>query len=144
VSEHAPDTRRPDESGLSLVEVVVAMVMLGIVALAFLPLVARTASAAATGTTVVTATRLVSEQMDAARASAGTATCPPDKNDTVVKTVTDPRQVQLQIRTDVVVIKGSCAAGATGLVRFDASVTRATDPGVDIASASTLISVGGP
>jgi type II secretory pathway pseudopilin PulG len=134
---------RPDESGLGLVEVIVAMVLLAMFAMSFLPLLARSAGAAATGTTVVTAGRLVSDQMEQVRAT-GSVSCPADNDDAVIDTLTDPRGVVLQVRTDVVLIEGSCAGGQKALLRFEASVTRSTAPTVDVAAATTLIAVSAP
>ncbi|WNB87379.1 prepilin-type N-terminal cleavage/methylation domain-containing protein [Cellulomonas sp. ATA003] len=124
------------EAGFSLVEVIVAMVLLGVIAMAFLPLVARSVAAARTGATVATASRMVADEMEAVRA---TATCPTDENNaSPVRTVTDPRGVVLQARTDVV---GECSSG---LVRFTVQVARATAPTEPLATATTLVSVGGP
>ena len=134
---------RSDDSGFSLIEMVVSMVLLAVIAMAFLPLVTRTATAAARGATLVTATQLVSEQMEAVRQSAAPV-CPPDRNGAVETTATDGRGVVLQVRTDRVDVRGSCAAGSSGLVRFTAWVTRSTEPTVAVTTASTLVSVGGP
>ena len=54
--------RHPDESGFSLVEIVVSMFLLGVVAMAFLPLVARAATAAAATSEVVARVKALSRR----------------------------------------------------------------------------------
>ena len=137
---------RRDDDGLSLIEVVVAMVLLSLVALAFLPVIANAATAAARGATVATANRLVSDQLEMAR-TAGATACLDDLGGAEVPVgspVTDVRGVVLQVRTDVVLVEGSCTPGASALLRLTASVTRDDAPTVAVATASTLISIGGP
>jgi prepilin-type N-terminal cleavage/methylation domain-containing protein len=135
MTRHRPD---PDtERGLSLVEVVVSMVLLALVAMAFLPLAAKAAQAAAAGSTLATATRLVSKQMEVVRAGAAT-TCPVDADNAPLGApVTDPRGVVLETRTDVV---GTCP----GVVRYVVTVTRTTPPTGTVATATTLVSVSAP
>lgn len=108
-TEHAPLVG-DREGGFSLVEVVVAMVLLSIVSLAFLPLVARATQAAASGSQLASASRLVSQQMELVRAAPPT-TCPaagPEPLGTSTGEILDgPRGVRLQTWTKFV---GPCSA----------------------------------
>jgi prepilin-type N-terminal cleavage/methylation domain-containing protein len=130
------------ESGFSLVEVLVAMVLLSVIALAFLPLIARAMQTAATGSQLATATRLVSEQMELVRVAPVT-TCPASGPEPLGSSLGDlvagPHGVQFQTWTKYV---GSCTV--PGSVRYVVSVTVAGKPADVVASASTLVYVGAP
>ena len=134
MSAPAPAVARRDDTGLGLVEVVVAMVLLGILALAFLPLVAQTTRAAATGATVATATRLVSKQMELAR-SPGT-TCASLGAGVSDVDLRDGRGAVYRVTTTV--------SGCPGLARYEVSVAAAGAPTRVLASASTYVTVETP
>jgi prepilin-type N-terminal cleavage/methylation domain-containing protein len=123
------------ESGFSLVEVIVSMVLLAIVALSFLPLVARAVTGSATSSTRATAVRLVSEQMELVRSTGGgcSAYVGADRGGEVVTSVRDPRGVLLDVRSDM----GPCVPGAA--FPFTVWVTRAATPSVRLAEVVTLI-----
>ena len=128
--------RGTQEAGFTLAEVIVSMVLLGLLAMAFLPLALRTTTAVAGGTALTTATRVAGEQMEVIRADP-VASCRTDDQWRVVGTMTDPRGVQLQTRTRTT---GTCP----GLVRYDVSVSRVTAPAMELAGASTLVLVSTP
>lgn len=129
---------RADEGGFSLIEMVVSMAVLAAVALAFLPLLARTTSAAATAGTLTTATELVSKQLERVRATP-LSTCPaadPQPLGTPVgPPVKDGRGVELQTWGKV---DGTCSS--TGVVRYVVSVT-GPGAGAPLATATTLLLV---
>jgi len=127
--------RRVDDSdcGFGLVEIVVSMFLLALVAMSFLPLVAQTLQTSAGSTTLATATRLVSEQMEAVRVPS--AACPGDS----VFTKTDPRGVVLRVVSDAT---GGCTV--PGLVTYKVTVAKASAPARLLAEATTLVSVPGP
>src|SRR3712207_4671055 len=90
---------RRGESGFSLVEVVVAVMLFAVTAMAFFPLVARTSTAAGNASTVASASRMVSSELERVRARPLT-TCPavgPEPlGNPVGSPVTDGRGVVLQ------------------------------------------------
>ena len=124
-----------DDRGFGLVEIVVSMLILAVLAIAFLPLLITGLKISASSTTLATATQLVSEKMQLAQskgpvcadvaAVAGTAD------------LTDPRGVVLRVQTTT----GTCTAGTT-TVTVATSVTR-LDTSELIASATTIVYVGG-
>lgn len=130
-----PEPRGPAESGLTLVEVVVAMVLLMIVALAFLPLVLQTSTAAARGATLTTASRMVGEQLEAVRA-APTTRCV-DQAGAVVATTDDPRGGRFEARTAVV---GGCTGAS--ILQLSVWVTHSSSPtGPRLAEATTTLAL---
>jgi prepilin-type N-terminal cleavage/methylation domain-containing protein len=124
------------ESGFSLVEVIVAMVLLSAVAMAFLPLVLQATEAASTSNRLATASRLVSEQMESKRAAPNTI-CD-DRAGVVVVATADPRGGEFRTHTD---IDGPCPG--TGIVKYDVWVTHSAEPTVRIASATTSLAMDG-
>lgn len=122
------------EDGLGLIEIAVSMLMLAILALAFVPLLVEGLKLSARNTTLATATQLVSEQLQLAQ-NAGPV-CANVAALGGVTTFTDPRDIQLEITTTT----GLCESGTTTLpvsvavVRLDTVET--------ISSASTLVYVG--
>ena len=133
-----PDAADVRDDGFSIVEVMVAMVLLAIMALSFLPLVTRATTAAATSSSVATASRLVSEQMEIVRAAPVTVCA--DRAGAVVKQVADARGGTFDVRTD---IDGACPGD--GIITFDVWVTHSGAPERSraIASASTRLAMVG-
>ena len=125
MTQPAPLGQARDDSGFTVVEMLVAMVLLAVVALAFFPVVLQSTQAAASDTTLATATRLVSKQMEVIRATPLTA-CPAPGAEplgSLVETMTDPRGVELQTWAK---FEGTCTP--TGLARYVVSVTRSSAP----------------
>lgn len=124
------------DSGFTLTEMIVSMLLLAVVSLAFYPVVLHSTEAAARGTTTSTATRLMSKQLERLRATPLTS-CPavgPEPLGTMVDTVTDARGVQLQAWTKR---EGTCTTGA----RYVISITRSSAPSSPLATATTFVAL---
>ncbi|GAA2723721.1 hypothetical protein [Cellulomonas aerilata] len=134
------DAGRPDDSGLSLAEVIVSMLVLAVVAMAFLPVVARTTTAAATETAVATATRLVSRQLELARVSG--ATCTALRATTADVDARDGENRRYAVTTELVPVAPSTAC--PGLVRYTVRVARTGTPGPALATGSTYVLLENP
>jgi Tfp pilus assembly protein PilV len=123
------------DEGLGLIEIVVAMLLLAVLALAMLPVLITGMAQSTANTTFATATQLVNTQMQLAH-SRGTL-CADIAAMAGTSTLTDPRGVVLTATTTV----ATCPSGI-GTVRVSTAVTRpgSTDP---VASSSTLVYVTG-
>lgn len=125
------------DDGMGLIEVMVAMFLLAILALALLPLLVNGLQLAVTNTTLAAATQLANDRIRIAHAAS------PDCSDVVnavngVVDTTDRRGVPLRATTAVV---GVCpAVGHADTLRVETVVTR-TDTGDELASATTLVLV---
>lgn len=93
----ATGERSPDD-GFGLVEVIVAMALLMVIALAMLPVFINSLNLSSTTVSVTTATQLVSEQMDLARSISPTCDAVHQfADETLGRLVEDPRGVILEI-----------------------------------------------
>ena len=63
---HSTDSRA--EGGFGIIEIVVSMLLLGLMAMAFLPLLVQSLRVSVTNTTLATATQLVAQEMEELRA----------------------------------------------------------------------------
>ncbi|MET0811882.1 MAG: hypothetical protein ABWY03_02435 [Microbacterium sp.] len=152
----ANSRRLSDESGIGIVEIVVATFILGLIAIALLPMLITGMRVAVDQSTVATATRLLNDSIEEARAVAldPTIACTAVE---LENTATDGRGVELEVVGTVVsnthagvavgsnpppIVKASgCsdfAAPGSLTVRF--TVTR-TDTAAELARATTIISV---
>jgi type II secretory pathway pseudopilin PulG len=87
------------ESGFGIIEVVIAMFLLGIIAIAFLPLLQTSLKLASKNVTSATATQIVNEQMDLARSIPRSCVALQEHaTETIGLFVSDPRGTVLQIR----------------------------------------------
>ena len=131
-----------DDKGIGLTEVLVAMLLLAIVAIALLPLLITGMKLAVTNTTVAAASQLANDRIRAAQAAApGCADVVAAVNGTF--DTTDKRGVALRATTTVV---GSCPAGvetSAATLKVTTVVVR-SDTGDQLASASTLVLVTEP
>lgn len=133
LTEHSD--RSENETGFGLIEIVVSMFILALLAIALLPLLVQGLKQAANGTTLATATQLVSEKMQLAQSKGPVCASVAAIAGTV--DLTDPRGVVLRVTTTT----GSCTGSPTTL-NVTTSVAR-LDTGVTITTASTLVYVGG-
>jgi len=131
-----------NESGLGLMEVVISMSLLGILAISFIPVLTNSWKDTSTNTTIATATQIVNEQIEGARAvRSATATSPSCQDvlaflNVTLAPVIDPRGVSLLPQWSAT----SCPAAYPGVVRAQVLVTRPGTP-TPVASAVTLIFV---
>ena len=131
-----------DESGLGLMEVVVSMSLLGVIAISFIPVLANSWKDTSTNTTIATATQIVNEQIEGARAVRSAAATSPSCQDVLsflnvtLAPVIDPRGVSLLPQWSAT----SCPSVYPGVVRAQVLVTR---PGraTPVASAVTMVFV---
>jgi type II secretory pathway pseudopilin PulG len=125
---------RTSEAGFGLVEIVVSMLLLAIIAAAFLPVLATTLVQTAKNITVTTATQMVNDQLERGRNAAPTCTALTAFKNEVVLDIVDSRAVPLKTTRTL----GPCPATYPGTVTLTATVTR-TDTNVVVVSAKTLI-----
>ena len=123
-----------DDAGIGLIEIVVAMFMLAVLSLTFLPILIQGVKQAGENGTRATATQFVQHQMENARAQQG------DCSDVGLlastATATDTRNVALV--TTVVV--GACPASYPGTVKVTATVKKQGSSNT-LSSATTLVFV---
>ncbi len=130
------------ERGFGVIEVVVSMFLLGLLSIAFIPLLANSWKATGVNTTIATATQIVNQQIEGARAVRSSTATAPSCNDitqflqVTLAPVIDPRGVTLVPQWGAT----TCPSSYPGVVRAQISVTRMGNP-TPIASAVTLIFV---
>lgn len=135
------ELRNPDDEGLSLIEIVVAMFILALLSVAFLPLLVQGVRQSAQTATIATATQLANARMDAERAQAQAGTnCTSLANPANLST-TDSRGIPLLVSSPSVT--ATCPASSTAYpttVSFSVTVVR-TDTGATIVQADTRLYV---
>lgn len=89
-------TRERTDSGLSLVEIVVAMFLLALVSIAFLPLLINSLQISIRNATISTATQLLNGQLDALAATAPTCAAVSAFGAAAIPATTDRRNVTYQ------------------------------------------------
>jgi prepilin-type N-terminal cleavage/methylation domain-containing protein len=130
------------EQGFGMIEVMVSLFLLSILSLSFIPVLINAVKTSGANTTMATATQIVNQQLEGARAvRSATATSPSCLDITKFLQVTlapviDPRGVSLQPQWAAT----SCPVTYPGVVRVSVSVTTIgkTNP---IAAATTLVFV---
>lgn len=134
--------RNRSEGGFTVIEVMVSMLLLALLSVSFIPLLINSWKGTAMNTTIATATQVVNQQIEGARAVRSSAATAPSCQDitqflqVTLAPVKDPRGVTLQPRWDAT----TCPASYPGVVRAQVFVMRSgsTTP---VASAVTLIFV---
>lgn len=125
--------RGTGDSGMGLVEIVIAMFLLALLATAALPVLIGALRLSAGNSSVTTATQLVEEQLAGARAQTATCGGLTAFAASTVPSVTDGTGAVLQpVRTI------TCPAAYPGTARFVATVTRGSTV---VATATTLVYV---
>lgn len=130
------------ESGFGIIEVVVSMFLLGIMSVSFVPLVLNSWRDTGANTTIATATQIVNQQIEGARAVRSASSTTPSCQDIVsflqvtLPPVIDPRGVTLQPSWS----STTCPTLYPGVVRASVQVSR-NGSAIPIASAVTLIYV---
>ncbi len=140
--QHISSKELSNESGLGLMEVVISMSLLGILAISFIPVLTNSWKDTSTNTTIATATQIVNEQIEGARAVRSAAATSPSCQDVLsylnitLAPVIDPRGISLLPQWSAT----TCPATYPGVVRAQVLVTR---PGkaTPVASAVTMIFV---
>jgi len=139
------DAHRGDENGVGIIEIVVAMLLLALLVLSFAPVLVSAIKLSGRNTTIATATQIVNQQIEAARAvstlSAAVTKCTDIVGFIAVTSapIVDPRGVTLQPVWDAI----TCPLSYPGVVKVRVSVTQAGYPSAT-ASATTLILVTAP
>ena len=136
MSDVTRDRPDPNDEGLGLIEIVVAMLMLAILAVSFLPVLIQGLQTAAVNSTRATAAQFAHEQMEIARAQQDDCSAIQDLAAVVVSNRVDPRNVTLV--TDPVA--GTCPSSYPGVLKYTVTVTR-LDTGAILASAETYVFV---
>ena len=131
-----------DESGFGIIEVVISMFLLGLLSISFIPLLINSVKNSGSNTTIATATQIVNQQIEGARAVRSAVATAPSCSDitkflqVTLAPVIDPRGVTLIPQWDPTV----CPTGYPGVVRARVTVTRSGNA-TPVASAVTLIFV---
>lgn len=133
---------RMSERGFGVIEVVVSMFLLGMMLISYIALTINTIKDTGINTTIATATQIVNEQIEGARAVRSPASTEPSCQDittflqVTLAPVKDPRGVTLVPQWD----SASCPPIYPGVIRVRATVMR-IGYSTPVASAVTLILV---
>lgn len=110
----------PNDSGFGLIEIVISMFLLGLLAIAFLPLLVTSMKTTVVNSSIATATQLVNQQMDQARAVGATCALITAFGSTALTAgPPDERGVSYQPLRDV----GPCPPSYPGTVTVKVSVS---------------------
>ena len=136
---HRPNGTARDNHGFGLVEVIVAMALLMVVALAMLPVFVAALNLSKGNVAVATATQVVSEQMDLAHNLPASCVAVQTFRDEVLgRLVEDPRGVVLVITMDT---DPGCPTSYPSAYRLTVSVAELGKPSDVIATAETRIMI---
>jgi prepilin-type N-terminal cleavage/methylation domain-containing protein len=130
------------DDGFGMIEVVISLFVLSILSFSFIPLLVNSIKSTGTNTTIATATQIVNQQIEGARAVRSPTSTTPSCLDVTnylsvtLASVTDPRGVTLVPKWD----STSCPSTYPGVVRARISVTRSGSSNT-VAQATTLIFV---
>lgn len=130
------------DDGFGVVEVVISMFLLSLLSVSFIPLLVNSIKSTGKNTTIATATQIVNQEIEGARAVRSPTSTTPSCLDitsflnVTLASVTDPRGVTLLPKWDT----ANCPASYPGVVRARVSVTRSGSMTI-VAQAVTLIYV---
>ncbi|TFC37540.1 type II secretion system protein [Cryobacterium sp. TMT2-14] len=139
ITQQLPEESGGSESGFGLIEIVISMFLLGLLAIAFLPLLVTSIKTTGVNATAATATQLVNQQMELARGAGDTCTALTAYNNETLPVITDSRGFSYQ--------PTRAGEDCTALVNYPATVwvTVSAVPSVGATvSATTLIYLSGP
>ena len=126
----------PDDAGFGLVEIVIAMLLLGVVAISFLPVLVRALTVSAQNVTIATATQLVNDQLDDALATVSSCAELTAWLGVTPAQLTDSQNVDLQPKRS----GGNCDDTELSSAVVTVTVAR-VDTSATVASATTLVGV---
>jgi Tfp pilus assembly protein PilV len=132
-------TRPQVDSGFGMIEIVISMFLIGLIAIAFIPVLIQGMRISVANTSIATATQLVSQNMEQARARGTSCTDLRAFAAEAVAPVVDKRGISFQPARAPVACTGA-AADYPKTVPFRVTVTE-TGSSVVLASAATLILV---
>jgi type II secretory pathway pseudopilin PulG len=130
------------EDGFGMIEVVISLFLLSLLSVSFIPLLVNSIKSTGKNATIATATQIVNQEIEGARAVRSPTSTTPSCLDitsflnVTLASVTDPRGVTLLPKWD----PPSCPASYPGVVRARVSVTRSGST-ITMAQAVTLIYV---
>lgn len=130
------------DEGFGMVEIVVALFMLAILSISFLPLLIQGLTLSAENATRATATQILHDRLEAVRTqSVKCDTLYSAINGTATSATVDPRGISFQVKT-LVAACPTPAASYPGTVTVTVEVRRLDDLSADpLASATTLVFV---
>lgn len=123
-----------NDSGLGIIEIVVSMFLLALLAMAFLPLLIQGMTASVQSATVATASQLLNQQLDAARAIAPNCADVQAFDDPTITSVTDARGTVYQPVRKVL----ECPTSYPGAVHVKVTIKESSEV---LAEAVTLVYV---
>ena len=130
------------QAGFGVIEIVVSLFLLALLTMSFIPLLINSQKIAGTNTTMATATQIVNQQLEGARAVRSSSSTPPSCLDVTnylqvtLAPVVDPRGVTLQPQWGPT----TCPSAYPGVVRVAMTVSRSGNS-TPIASAVTFVFV---
>jgi len=124
-----------DDTGFTLIEVLVSMLILAIIALALIPAFISQMRATSTNTTIATASQLAGQQIDAAQSLAATCAALQAYQSQTVAAVIDARGVTLQAQRTVSL---PCPSTYPATIKVKVSVTTSGSAS-SLATATTLV-----
>ena len=136
---HRARPQAESEFGFGMIEIVVSMFLIGIIAIAFIPVLIQGMRISVVNTTIATATQLVSENMEQARARGTNCADLRSFAAEAISPVVDKRGVSFQPAREPITCTGT-AADYPKTIPFRVKVTE-TGSSTVLASASTLILV---
>ena len=132
---------KTNESGFGLVEIIVALFMLAILAVAFLPLLIQGLQLSANNATRATATQILHDRLEFVRTQSTTcSTIKSAVERTEISPVQDPRGISFQVKTVVATCPTGAAAAIPGTIGITIEVRRADAlTETPLAQAKTLV-----
>lgn len=123
-----------DDDGFTVIEVVIAMLLLAVIAIMLIPALIGATKVSAQNTTLATASQLAGQQIDEARSREATCAALQAYQAETVAPVVDARGVSLQATRDAI----TCPSSYPGTATVTVSVARTGSAAV-LASVSTFV-----